>query len=110
MGKGHPITAFDSLNSDIYNGREHRSPVRYREKSKVRLNRKLSRCERGSRRWKKLKRAKNRTLASLQAQLRDMRHKITSRFVSTCYERKIKTIVIGDLKYIRSSIKYEKTE
>ena len=108
MGEIHPITAFDGGHSEIYNGREHRSKVRYREKSKASINRKLSRCERGSRRWKKLKRAKDKILAKLQSQLRDMRHKITSRFVSSCYKRKIETIVIGDIKHIRESINYGK--
>ena len=38
-----------------------------------------------------------------------MRHKITSRFVSAGFrERKIETIVIGDLKQIRQSIQYGK--
>ena len=108
MGEIHPITAFDGLHSEIYNGRAHRSKVRYREKSKGSINRKLSRCKRGSKRYKKLKRAKDKTLAALTAQLRDMRHKITSRFVSTCYKRKIETIVIGDIKHIRQSINYGK--
>ncbi len=106
MGEIHPITAFDGITAEIYNGREHRSKVRYREKSKGGLNRKLSRCKRGSRRWKKLKRAKDKLLAKIASQLRDMRHKITSRFVSTCRERKIETIVIGDIKHIRQSINY----
>ena len=108
MGEIHPIVAFDGLTSDIYNGREHRSKVRYREKSKTNLNRKLSRCKRGSRRYKKLKYVKNRMLASLKAQLRDMRHKITSRFVSACHQKKAQTIVIGDIKHIRQSIQYGK--
>jgi len=108
MGEIHPIVAFDGLTSEIYNGREHRSKVRYREKSKGSINRKLSRCKRYSKRWKKLKRAKDKTLAALSNQLRDMRHKITSRFVSTCHERKIETIVIGDIKHIRQSIQYGK--
>lgn len=95
MGEIHPITAFDGIHSEIYNGREVRSKVRYREKSKTHINRKLSRCKRYSRRWKKLKRAKDKTLAALHNQLRDMRHKITSRFVSSCYKRKIETIVIA---------------
>ena len=108
MGEIHPIVAFDGMQSEIYNGREHRSKQRYQNKSKASLNRKLSRCKRGSRRWKKLKRAKNRTLAALRSQLRDMRHKITSRFVSTCYERKLETIVIGDIRHMRQSINYGK--
>ena len=108
MGEIHPIVSFDGLTSEIYNGREIRSKTRYREKSKTNINRKLSRCKRYSRRWKKLKRAKDKTLAALSNQLRDMRHKITSRFVSTCRERKIETIVIGDIKHIRQSINYGK--
>ena len=108
MGEIHPITAFDGINAEIYNGREQRAKTQYREKSKARINHKLSRCKRGSRRWKKLKRAKKKTLAALTSQLRDMRHKITSRFVSTCRERKIETIVIGDIKNIRQSINYGK--
>ena len=108
MGEIHPITSFDGINAEIYNGREHRAKTQYREKSKATINQKISRCKRGSRRWKKLKRAKNKTLAALISQLRDMRHKITSRFVSTCRERKIETIVIGDIKNIRQSINYGK--
>ncbi len=108
MGEIHPIVAFDGINAELYNGREHRSKVRYREKSTGSINRKISRCKRGSRRWKKLKRAKDKMLAALRSQLRDMRHKTTSRFVSTCRERKIETIVIGDIKHIRQSINYGK--
>ena len=108
IGEIHPIVAFDGVRSEIYNGREHRSKQRYQNKSKASLNRKLSRCKRGSKRWKKLKHAKNKLLASLRSQLRDMRHKITSRFVSACHARKIETIVIGDIRHIRQSINYGK--
>ena len=108
MGEIHPIVAFDGKTCEIYNGRQLRSKVRYREKSKANINRKLSRCQRGSRCWKKLKHTKHKKLATLHAQLRDMRHKITSRFVSTCHERKIETIVIGDIKHIRQSMQYGK--
>ena len=108
MGEIHPIVSFDGINADIYNGREIRSVVRYQNKFKSSINKALSRCVRYSRRWKKLKRVKNKNLQKLAAQLRDMRHKITSRFVSTCRERKIETIVIGDLKHIRQSINYGK--
>ena len=106
MGEIHPIVTFDGLHSEIYNGRQIRSVVRYQNKFKSGINKALSRCVRYSRRWKKLKRVKNRTLQKLTAQLRDMRHKITSRFVSSCRERKIETIVIGDIKHIRQSINY----
>ncbi|MCE2415812.1 transposase, partial [Candidatus Poribacteria bacterium] len=106
LGEIHPIVSFDGLTSEIYNGRYLRSLVQYREKFKATLNQLLSRCQRGSRRWKKLKRAKNRTLHTLNNLIRDVRHKITSRFVSTCKSKKVETIVIGDIKHIRHSIDY----
>ena len=108
LGEIHPIVSFDGLTSEIYNGRYLRSLVQYREKFKAKINHLLSRCQRGSRRWKKLKRAKNRTLNQLNNVIRDVRHKITSRFVSTCKAKKVETIVIGDIKHIRRSIDYGK--
>ena len=106
LGEIHPIVSFDGLTSEIYNGRYLRSLVQYREKFKATINQLLSRCQRGSRRWKKLKRAKNRTLNNLNKLIRDVRHKITSRFVSACKSKKVETIVIGDIKHIRQSIDY----
>ena len=108
LGEIHPIVAYDGETSEIYNGRAMRSIVQYREKFKAHINQLLSRCKRGSRRYKKLKSVKNRTLYKLNNQLRDVRHKITSRFVSACREKRVETIVIGDLKHIRQSIKYGK--
>ena len=106
LGEIHPIVSFDGFTSEIYNGRYLRSLVQYREKFKATLNHLLSRCQRGSRRWKKLKRAKHRTLNKLANLIRDVRHKITSRFVSACKTKKAETIVIGDIKHIRQSIQY----
>ena len=108
LGEIHPIVSFDGIDSEIYNGRYLRSLTQYREKFKAKINHLLSRCKRGSRRWKKLKRAKNRTLHYLNNLIRDVRHKITSRFVSTCKAKKVETIVIGDIKHIRESINYGK--
>ena len=108
MGEIHPIVTFDGIHSEIYNGREIRSVMRYRNKFLCSINKALSHCVKHSKHWKKLKGVKNRTLEKIDAQVRDMRHKITSRFVSTCRERKIETIVIGDIKHIRQSINYGK--
>lgn len=108
MGEIHPIVAFDGIHSEIYNGRQIRSIMQYRNKFLHSINKALSRCVRHSKQWKKLKRVKSRTLRKIDAQVRDMRHKITSRFVSSCRERKIETIVIGDIKHIRQSIDYGK--
>ena len=109
MGEIHPISTFDTSDrAEIYNGRFIRSVMQYRNKFLANINRALSRCVKYSQRYKELKRVKKRTLAKIDAQLRDMRHKITSRFVSTCRERRIETIVLGDLTHIRQSINYGK--
>ena len=55
-----------------------------------------------------LRRAKNKVLAKLEAQIKDAEHKITSRFVSDCQRAKADTIVIGDLKGIRDRAKFGK--
>ena len=108
LGEIHPIVAFDGVTAEIYNGRFMRSIARYREKFKAHINREISRCKRDSKQWKRLKRTKRRVLNKLNNQLRDVRHKITSRFVSACRKKKAQTIVIGDLKHIRQSIQYGK--
>ena len=56
LGEIHPIVDFDGAKSTVYNGRFHRSLVQYRQKFLARINQKLSRCKRGSRRWRYLKR------------------------------------------------------
>ena len=109
MGEIHPITTFDTSDkAEIYNGRLIRSVMQYRNKFLGSINKALSRCVKHSKRYKELKRVKKRTLKKIDAQVRDMRHKITSRFVSSCRERRIETIVIGDIKHIRHSIEYGK--
>ena len=108
LGEIHPFVTFDGVTAHIYNGRFHRSISQYRNKFLASINRSLSQCRRYSRHWKRLKRVKNRTLEKLNNQVRDIRHKLTSRFVSTCRVAKVQTIVIGTLKHIRQSVNYGK--
>lgn len=108
MGEIHLIVSFDGEEATIYNGRFHRSIMQYRNKFLARINQKLSRCTRGSKRWKQLKATKCRVLTKLARQLKDCRHKITSRFVSACKSKQAQTIVMGDLKALRQSINYSK--
>ena len=108
MGEIHPIVSFDSSRVTIYNGRLLRSIQQYRNKVKARFSAKMDRCEKKSKRWFKLLKAKRRTLQKLDDQIKDAEHKITSRFISDCQRAKADTIVIGDLKGIRDNIKYSK--
>ena len=108
MGEIHPIVSHDGKNTIIYNGRFLRSIVQYREKVKARFAAKIDRCPKGSKRWYQLLKAKRRTLDKLNAQIKDVEHKITSRFISDCQRAKADTIVIGDLKGIRERAKFSK--
>ena len=108
MGEIHPIVSHDGNNTLIYNGRLLRSIVQYRNKIKALFAAKMDRCQKRSKRWYKLLKAKRRTLDKLNAQIKDAEHKITSRFISDCQRAKADTIVIGDLKHIRDRAKFSK--
>ena len=108
LGEIHPMTSFDGEIATIFNGRLKRHITQEREKFKAEIRRAISRCRRGSRRWKKLQRCKKRRLNYFGNLLRDVRHKITSRFVSMCRKVGIETIVFGDIKHIRQSVDYGK--
>lgn len=108
MGEIHPIVSYDGRKTTIYNGRFVRSIKRYREKIKSGFQSKMETCQKRSRKWYRLLKAKRRTLEKLDAQLKDAEHKIISRFISDCHRAKAGTIVIGDLNGIRENIKYSK--
>ena len=108
MGEIHPIVSFNGKRTTIYNGRQLRSIMQYRNKVKAHFSAKMDRCKKRSKRWYRLQEAKRRTLDKLDAQIKDAEHKITSRFISDCQRAKADTIVIGDLNGIRESIKYSK--
>ena len=108
MGEIHPIVSHDGQNVTIYNGRKLRSIKQYREKTKARFQSKMDRCKQRSKRWYRLRRAKGKSLAKINAQIRDAEHKITSRFVSDCKKAKADTIVIGKLKGIRDNAQFSK--
>lgn len=108
MGEIHPIVSHDGENTILYNGRFVRSIIQYRNKVNARFQAKMDRCEKRSKRWYQLLKAKCKTLDEINAQLKDAEHKITSRFISDCEQAKADTIVIGDLKGIRDRAKFGK--
>ena len=108
MGEIHPIVSHDGAKTIIYNGRFVRSIIQYRNKVNARFQEKMDRCEKRSKRWYKLLKAKRKTLDKINAQLKDAEHKITTRFISDCEKAKADTIVIGDLKGIRDRAKFSK--
>ncbi|MCS3748854.1 IS605 OrfB family transposase [Salinibacter ruber] len=70
------------------------------------LRSKIDHKEKGSRRWKRLTRAKDRQLQKVRNQIEDLLHKVTTRLVNVLHERRTGTVVVGDLTGIRERIKY----
>lgn len=106
QGELRTATVYDGEQTTLYSGRLIRSKSRYRAKTIARLDAKISKTKRGSQRRKKLVRAKRRTVGKLDRQIQDILHKQTQHLVSTLHQRGVQTVVIGDIRDIRSSIKY----
>ncbi|MFQ5853608.1 MAG: RNA-guided endonuclease InsQ/TnpB family protein, partial [Candidatus Binatia bacterium] len=60
----------------------------------------------GSRRWRRLKGAKDKRLHRLDNQIRDVLHKTTTGLVSTLMKEGVQTLVIGDVRDIRQNLDY----
>ncbi|WPX08875.1 transposase [Anaerocellum danielii] len=108
LGVIHPMVCFDGQRVLLYNGGVLNSILRYRNKKLAELSSKLSRCKKGSKRWKKLQRAKIKLLMKLRNQIRDVLGKYTSHLIGYCVKNNIRTIVLGDVKGIRSSKRHGK--
>lgn len=106
QGELRTATVYDGEQTTLYSGRLIRSKSRYRAKTIARLDANISKTKRGSQRRKKLVRAKRRTVGKLDRQIQDILHKQTQHLVSTLHQRGVQTVVIGDIRDIRSSIKY----
>jgi putative transposase len=103
LGEIHLAVAHDGENTYIANGRLLRSKRRYQNKLQAKLSRLIDRKKRGSRRYRRLIRSKQKQLARLNRQIQDILHKQTTRLVSTLCARGVQTVVIGDIQNIRVS-------
>ena len=106
LGVIHPIAAFDGQEVQIWNGGELNAKIQYRHKRLADIQRALRRTELGSKRHRKLLRAKKRVLQKLSNQINDILHKITSNFVLWTAERKTSKIIIGDVTGIRKRTRF----
>ncbi len=61
----------------------------------------MAHCQKGSRQWRKYRRALNYILSKSRAQLTDALHKTTREFVHWCLENTIKDVVVGDVEGIQ---------
>lgn len=108
LGEIHPMVFADGINTDIFNGRLLRSKRQYQNQLKANLSNLIDKKKRSSKRRKKLIKSKQKQLAKINNQIKDIEHKLTSKAVSILKERSIQTLVIGDVRDIRKSIDYGK--
>lgn len=108
LGEIHLAVAHDGEKTFIVNGRLLRSKRRYQNKLKASLSTLIDVKKRGSSRRRRLIRSKQKQLATLNNQIRDIQHKQTTKLVSTLHQRGVQTVVIGDIRDIRKSADYGK--
>ncbi|MGO8947576.1 MAG: RNA-guided endonuclease TnpB family protein, partial [Ktedonobacterales bacterium] len=66
------------------------------------LAKKRSRCERGSKRWRKLQSARQQQSSRIERQVRDLRHKGTRKVIAFCQEQQVGTLFIGNPHGVRN--------
>lgn len=106
LGIKRLITAFGGKNVISYHGGQLSAKLRYRNKELAKLQSKQSECQKRSKRWRRLQRAKRSLLKRINNQIRDILHKTTSHFISWCLSNGIGTIAVGDIRKIRERVDY----
>jgi len=86
----------------IVTGRGIRSLKRQRSKQLGKIGKSQSKCQKYSRRWKKLQRAKNKVKSRAERRIRDMRHKATRKVITFCQEQKVGKLFIGNPHGVRN--------
>ena len=104
LGEKHLAAVATSDDSFLLNGGRLRAIRKYQNKTKALLQEKISRKERGSNRWRKLVKSKNKQLEHLNSKITDILHKLSRKLIDMCLERDVSTVVIGKLKGIRDHI------
>ena len=94
----------------IITGRKLRSLHQLRNKRLAELQKLMSKCKKGSRKWKKYNKAKVFLLSKSDAQLKDALHKTTKNFVDWCIKNKVKEVVIGKIEGVQRNTKGKRSK
>src|SRR5713226_9288987 len=86
----------------IVTGRGIRSLKRQRTMHLRKITKKQAHCQKYSRRWKKLQRAKNQLSRRAERRIRDMRHKATRQVIDFCIEYEVGSLFIGNPHGVRN--------
>lgn len=111
FGEIHSITSTDNLgNNQIITGRKIRSEQRFRNKELTKLNRRLSKCTKGSRNYKKYRKAISKLMGKSERKMRNNLKKTAKMYSDYVLINNIKTIVVGDLSNFNMNFKKQKNK
>ena len=98
LGEIHPAAVTDGQEAVIFSARALRSLRQYTAKRLASISRAQAAKAKGSRAWQRLQRRRNRFLAQQKRRTRDIEHKVSRAVVHWAVERKVGTLVIGDVR------------
>ena len=108
-GEIHSISAScENGNALIITGRKQRAIHKFRNTKLKDLQKKMSRCKKGSRQWKKYHKAKIYMLSKSEAQLNDAVHKTTKQFVDWCLKNNVTEVAMGNPQGVQLKTKKKK--
>lgn len=100
FGEIHPAAVTDGQIGVVLSARVLRSERQNRNKRLAELSQFQSQFNKGSRRWKKVQRRKNKFLAKQKRIEKDILHKVSRKLVQVAKVRKCGRIAIGDVRNI----------
>lgn len=89
----------------VVSGRGVRSLKRQRNMRHRQLAKKQARCQKYSRLWKKLQRARNKMMRRIERRVCDLRHKATRQVIEFCKQEQVGTLFIGNPHGVRNENK-----
>lgn len=99
----------DAREALAISGRGLRAVKQGRAKAQAQIRRKLSRCKKGSRRWKKLRRAMHRRSQTAERVTRNALHHTANAIASFCQAQEVTTLFTGDLANINRNKRKQRT-
>jgi putative transposase len=109
LGEIHSITSIDSSsNAIIITGRLMRSIKRLRNKEQAKIRSRMTKCEKGSRQYKRYSKALRNIKAKTDRQIHDCIHKISKLYLDFCIHNNISIVYFGDLDGASRSTKQKR--
>jgi putative transposase len=103
LGEIHQAAvAADTGKSLIVSGKGIRSLKRQHNMALGQIAKKRSRCKKGSRRWRKLQRARVKVSTRTERRIRDLRHKGTCKVIQFCKQQGVEFLYVGNPDWVRA--------